>query len=127
MDYEKVLAILTRTSGFEWIKRKLPDDIVRKIKELNLQGIGFTQESMRVWPKGTLLAQVLGIVGIDNDGLEGLEYQYDDLLRGTPGKFTVEVDALGNIIPQSEKGYIPPSDGKNLVLTIDEPLSLIHI
>lgn len=125
MDYEKVLAILTRTSGFEWIKRKLPDDIVRKIKELNLQGIGFTQESMRVWPKGTLLAQVLGIVGIDNDGLEGLEYQYDDLLRGTPGKFTVEVDALGNIIPQSEKGYIPPSDGKNLVLTIDEPIQFI--
>lgn len=125
IDYEKMLSTLTRTSGFEWIKRKLPDDIVRKIKEANLTGIGFTQESMRVWPKGTLLSQVLGIVGIDNDGLEGLEYQYDDLLRGTPGKFTVEVDALGNIIPESEKGYIPPIDGKNLTLTIDEPIQFI--
>ena len=125
MDYEKMLSILTRPSGFEWIKRKLPDDIVRKIKEQNLKGIGFTQESMRVWPKGTLLSHVLGIVGIDNDGLEGLEYQYDETLKGTPGKFTVEVNALGEIIPQSEIGYIPPVDGKNLILTIDEPIQFI--
>jgi len=70
---------------FEWIKRKIPDDIARKIKEQRLSGIGFTQESMRVWPKSGLLAQTLGIVGIDNDGLEGLEYEYDRVLRGVPG------------------------------------------
>ena len=59
---------------------------------------------MRVWPKGSLLAHALGIVGIDNDGLEGLEYEYDRVLRGTAGKFTVEVDAVGEALPQSQKG-----------------------
>ena len=71
MKYDTLMSILTRHTAFEWIKRKLPDDIARQIKELNLPGIGFTQESMRVWPKGSLLAQVLGIVGIDNNGLKG--------------------------------------------------------
>lgn len=125
MKYERVLNSLTRTSAFEWIKRKIPDDVARKIKEQKLRGIGFTQESMRVWPKGSLLANVLGIVGIDNVGLEGLEYEYDRVLKGVPGKFTVEVDAIGETLPQSERGYIPPVQGKNLVLTVDEVIQFI--
>lgn len=125
LNYDKVLSSLTRHSAFEWIKRKIPDDIARALKEQKLQGIGFTQESMRVWPKGSLLAHALGIVGIDNDGLEGLEYEYDRVLRGTAGKFTVEVDAVGEALPQSQKGYIPPVEGKNLVLTIDEVIQFV--
>ncbi|QUL98499.1 MAG: PASTA domain-containing protein [Candidatus Fermentithermobacillus carboniphilus] len=125
MKYETVLNKLTRQSAFEWVKRKIPDDIARKIKEQKIPGIGFTQESMRVWPKGTLLAQVLGIVGIDNDGLEGLEYEYDRVLRGVQGRFTVEVDAIGEALPQSQRGYIPPVQGKNLVLTVDEVIQFI--
>ena len=125
MKYDKLVSILTRKSAFEWIKRKIPDDIARKVKEHRLLGIGFTQESMRVWPKGSLLAQTLGIVGIDNDGLEGLEYEYDKILRGVEGKFTVEVDAIGEALPQSQRGYTPPVQGKNLVLTIDEVIQFI--
>ncbi|MGI6620558.1 MAG: penicillin-binding transpeptidase domain-containing protein [Bacillota bacterium] len=125
MKYDTLMSILTRHTAFEWIKRKLPDDIARQIKELNLPGIGFTQESMRVWPKGSLLAQVLGIVGIDNNGLEGLEYEYDTVLSGTQGKFTVEVDAIGQEMPHSQKGYVPPVQGKNLVVTIDEVIQFI--
>ena len=125
MDYENILTRLTRKSSFEWIKRKIPDDICRQIKEENLPGIGFTQESMRVWPKGSLLAQVLGIVGIDNNGLEGLEYEYDSVLKGIAGKFTVETDAIGHALPQSKKGYIPPVQGKNLILTADEVIQFI--
>jgi stage V sporulation protein D (sporulation-specific penicillin-binding protein) len=125
MSYDSVLSRLTRVSSFEWIRRKIPDDVARRIREEKLSGIGFTQESMRVWPKGSLLAQVLGIVGIDNDGLEGLEYEYDRQLRGIPGRFTVEVDAVGEALPQSQRGYIAPSQGKNLVLTIDEVVQFI--
>src|SRR5690606_24194211 len=69
MSYDRLMSILTRNTAFEWVKRKVPDDIARKIKQLKLPGIGFTQEAMRVWPKGSMLSQVLGIVGIDNDGL----------------------------------------------------------
>ena len=68
MKYDTLMSILTRNTAFEWIKRKVPDDIARQVKQLRLPGIGFTQESLRVWPKGSLLAHVLGIVGIDNDG-----------------------------------------------------------
>ena len=113
IKYESALNAVTRTSAFEWIKRKIPDDIARRLREEKLPGIGFTQESMRVWPKGTLLAQVLGIVGIDNDGLEGIEYEYDRALRGIPGRFTVEVDAVGDALPQSQRGYVQPLQGKN--------------
>ncbi len=123
--YEAVLNAVTRSSSFEWIKRKIPDDVARQIRDKRLPGIGFTQETMRVWPKGSLLSQVLGIVGIDNDGLEGLELEYDRVLRGVPGKFTVEVDALREALPQSQRGYVPPVQGKNLVLTIDEVVQFI--
>ncbi len=125
LKYEKVLESLTRNSAFEWVKRKVPDDVAREIKALALTGVGFTQETMRVWPKGSLLAQTLGIVGIDNEGLEGLEYQYDRVLRGTPGKFTVEVDAVGEAMPRSQRGYVPPIQGRNLVLTVDEVVQFI--
>jgi stage V sporulation protein D (sporulation-specific penicillin-binding protein) len=125
MSYDSLIARLTRHSSFEWLKRKIPDEVARRIREERLPGIGFTQESMRVWPKGSLLAQTLGIVGIDNDGLEGLEYQYDRQLKGIEGQFTVEVDALGEELPQSQKGYIPPVMGKNLILTIDEVIQFI--
>ncbi len=125
VKYDSALNAVTRTSAFEWIKRKIPDDIARRLREEKLPGIGFTQESMRVWPKGTLLAQVLGIVGIDNDGLEGIEYEYDRALRGIPGRFTVEVDAVGDALPQSQRGYVQPLQGKNLVLTVDEVIQFI--
>jgi stage V sporulation protein D (sporulation-specific penicillin-binding protein) len=125
IKYESALNAVTRTSAFEWIKRKVPDDIARRLREEKLPGIGFTQESMRVWPKGTLLAQVLGIVGIDNDGLEGIEYEYDRELRGIPGRFTVEVNAVGEALPQSQRGYVEPVQGKNLVLTVDEVIQFI--
>lgn len=125
LGYEDVLNRLTRQSSFEWIKRKVPDDVARQLREERLQGIGFTQEAMRVWPKGSLLAQVLGIVGIDNEGLEGLEYEYDRVLKGVPGRFTVEVDAVGEALPQSQRGYVPPVQGKNLILTIDEVVQFI--
>ena len=57
--------------------------------------------------------------------IEGLEYEYDQVLKGAEGKFTVEVDAIGEELPHSQKGYVPPVQGKNLVLTIDEVVQFI--
>lgn len=125
MKYDDLYNRLTRQSSFEWIKRKIPDDVARQIREKKFPGVGFTQESLRVWPKGSLLSQVLGIVGLDNNGLEGLEYEYDDVLRGTPGRFTVEVDAVGDALPQSQKGYVAAVQGKSLMLTVDEVVQFI--
>lgn len=125
MKKETILNKLTRKSCYEWIKRKVPDEIIKQIKALRIPGIGFTQESLRVFPKGTLLANVLGIAGIDNQGLEGLEFQYDKVLAGEQGRSTVEVDAIGEAIPGAVKEYVPPTPGNNLVLTVDEVIQFI--
>lgn len=120
LDYDWVLSRLTQVQAFVWIKRKVPDDVSQAVKMLELPGIGFTQESRRVYPKGNLAAHVLGFAGIDSQGLAGVEYSYDNQLRGRPGWIVVEYDAMGRQIPQAMHRYLPPTDGEGLVLTIDE-------
>ncbi|GAW92150.1 stage V sporulation protein D [Calderihabitans maritimus] len=116
---------ITANRAFVWIKRKVEAEKARKIKELDLPGIETVEESRRYYPKGTLAAHILGFVGIDNQGLEGLEFTYDKVLRGKPGRIVVEYDAAGREIPQAMRRYIPPENGYNLVLTIDETIQYI--
>jgi len=120
LDYEWVLERLTQNQSFVWVKRKVSDEVSKAVKLLQLPGIGFTQESRRVYPKGTLAAHVIGFAGIDSQGLDGVEYIYDRELRGSPGWIVIEYDALGREIPQALHRYIPPTDGYDLYLTIDE-------
>jgi len=120
LDYDWVLRQLTQVQAFVWIKRKVPDDVSQAVKVMELPGIGFTQESQRVYPKGSVAAHVLGFAGIDSQGLAGVEYTYDKELRGAPGSIVIEYDALGRQIPQALHRYIAPTDGQGLVLTIDE-------
>lgn len=120
LEYDWVLSRLNQQEAFVWIKRKVPDDVSQTVKTQDLPGIGFTQESQRVYPKLELAAQVLGFAGIDSQGLAGVEYTYDEQLRGTPGSIVIEYDALGHQIPQAMHRYIAPTDGQGLVLTIDE-------
>ncbi len=120
LDYAWVLGRLTQEEAFAWIKRKVPDEVSQAVKVLDLPGIGFTQESQRVYPKGSLAAHVIGFAGIDSQGLAGVEYTYDKQLKGTPGSIVIEYDAVGRQIPEAMHRYIPPTDGQGLVLTIDE-------
>lgn len=125
LDYNRVLARLTKPSSFEYIKREIEEEESRAIKELGLPGIYLTQESRRFYPKGNLASHVLGIAGIDNQGLEGVEYIYDEELKGKPGSILVEYDARGKMLPQSAHQYLPPRDGNNLILTIDEVIQYV--
>lgn len=120
LDYDWVLGRLTQHQSFVWIERKVDDEVSRAVKVLQLPGIGFTQESRRVYPKGTLAAHILGFAGIDSQGLNGVEYTYDRRLRGTPGWIVIEYDAVGRELPHALHRYLPPTDGEALVLTIDE-------
>ncbi|RJQ11576.1 MAG: PASTA domain-containing protein [Bacillota bacterium] len=120
LDYEWVLGRLIMNESFVWISRKVSDEVSQVVKMMGLSGIGFTQESRRVYPKGSLAAHVLGFAGIDSQGLGGVEYSYDRQLRGTPGSIVIEYDAIGHQIPQAMHRYFPPTDGQVLVLTIDE-------
>lgn len=125
LDYQDVYDRITRKEAFVWIKRKIDPEESKLVKQMALKGINLTQESKRFYPKGNLASHVLGIAGIDNQGLEGLELEYDKELRGTPGKFVMEYDGLGREIPDAIHEYVPPQDGNSIVTTIDEVVQYI--
>ena len=110
---------LTKKQATVWLARKLDTETARAIRALDLAGIGLVERPQRYYPHGELAAQVLGIAGIDNQGLEGLEFFYDEYLRGVPGRVVMERDATGREIPDGIKRFVPPEDGANLVLTLD--------
>jgi len=114
--------LLDKQAMYVWIKRRITPEQADQIRQnlSRLPGISVTVRSERSYPKEMLAAHLLGIAGIDNQGLEGLEKYYDEILRGTPGSDMAEFDTSGLHIPGGEKTYTPPIDGSNIVLTIDE-------
>ncbi len=80
MPQSVIKDLLTRDKHFVWIKRKVDDSVIAKIKELSLAGIYIKKEYARAYPEGTLASQVIGFVNVDNIGLEGIEYKYNDIL-----------------------------------------------
>jgi stage V sporulation protein D (sporulation-specific penicillin-binding protein) len=125
MDQQQLLEKITRNSRHEWIKLKVTAEQAQQIRALDLPGIGLAEKSQRFYPNDTLAAHVLGISGVDNKGLEGLDKWYDKELGGVPGRIVIEHDAAGRQIPEAIHKYIPPEDGQNLVLTIDETIQYI--
>lgn len=120
-----VLDRITRSQAFVWIQRHVPDEQAQQIKELKLPGILFVEEPERFYPKGQLMANVLGFAGLDNQGLNGIEISYDKILSGKSGTIMVEYDNKGLEIPDAVKKYIPPEDGNSIYLTIDETIQYI--
>ncbi|MDD2509643.1 MAG: stage V sporulation protein D [Syntrophomonas sp.] len=125
MDEESLLRRISRNSSFEWVKRQIDPEKSKIIRKMDLPGIGLTEESRRYYPKGTLASHVLGIAGIDNNGLEGVDFYYDKLVGGTKGRIIIEHDAVNRPIPEATHKFIPPVDGANLILTIDESIQYI--
>ncbi|MBR5291051.1 MAG: stage V sporulation protein D [Erysipelotrichaceae bacterium] len=90
-----------------------------QIESAQLPGIVLVQDSLRTYPKGSYLAQVLGFTGSDNQGLAGLELQYDEILNAHSGSMKIPYDAKGHPLTIYEEEYIAPGQGIDLVLTID--------
>ena len=111
-----------KNHAFVYLARKVDDATADAVQKLNLAGVDFVPESKRFYPAGTLAAPVLGGVGIDNDGLAGLEVQYDKTLAGKPGELTVEQDPEGRRIPQGYSRLEPAVRGSDLILSIDQSL-----
>jgi len=103
--------------------RRLSNDISDKISELDLDGVYLVKESKRYYPYGNMLSHVLGYVGIDNQGLSGIELEYDEYLTGESGAIKYFSDAKGNQLNLSDI-YIEPQDGMNIQLTIDYNIQL---
>jgi len=104
---------------FVWIKRQVAPPEAEQIQALNVDGIGMFFEPNRYYPQGQLAGQVLGFVGRDSEGLEGLELRYNNYIRGETGSSVIERDALGRrVLVQGVEGVqIPP--GGDIHLTLD--------
>ena len=120
MDKAAVLQRITKWSSIEYVKKKIPEEVAKVIKEANLPGIGVVEDSIRFYPNGTLAAHILGFTGIDSQGLEGIEFSRDKELTGIPGSILTEYGADGIKIPGAEQDFIPPIQGNTVRLTIDK-------
>ena len=121
-DPRELLAKCQSARTFCWVARKADADTADRIRAMNLRGIYFQKESKRFYPKRELAAQVLGYVGMDDEGLSGIERADDDDLRGKPGRMMISVDARRKWFGSVEK---QPDPGENVVLTIDEKIQYI--
>ena len=114
---------------FMYVKRKAPEEQAAAVRaavhESKLPGISFQDEPMRIYPKGDLMANFLGFVGTDNEGLSGIEISFNSILSGTPGVLMMEQDHRGQSIPAAAQNQIPSQDGASIVLTIDETIQYI--
>lgn len=120
MEPEGILKKLTSGRSYEWIARKIEDDVAEAVRKAELPGIGLTTETRRSYPNNELACHVLGFVGIDNQGLEGIEAMRDDVLTGEDGFILAQYDSHGQAIAGSAETYIDPTAGKGLRLTLDE-------
>ena len=98
--------------------RQLSYEVAEKINNLNYDGVYLVKESKRYYPYKNLLSHVLGYVGIDNQGLSGIELEYDKYLTGKSGAIKYYSDGKGNRLDKSEV-YVEPQNGVNVSLTID--------
>jgi len=108
--------------AFAWVARKIDGDTSNRIRGMNLKGIYFQKEAKRFYPKRELAAQVLGYVGLDDEGLGGIEREFDSRLKGKPGTMLISMDAKRRWFGRVEKD---PDPGENIVLTIDEKIQYI--
>jgi cell division protein FtsI (penicillin-binding protein 3) len=121
-DPREVLAKCKASRTFCWVARKADAETVARIRSMNLRGIYFQKESKRFYPKRELAAQVIGYVGTDDEGLSGIEREYEDKLHGKPGRMLISVDARRKYFGSVEK---QPEPGENVVLTLDEKIQYI--
>lgn len=121
VDYEKIYAHVNKKASIERVHpegRRLSYEIADKIASLKLPGVYLVKESKRNYPNDKYLSHTIGYVGIDNQGLSGLELMYDDYLTGEYGAIKYFSDAKGNKLKLNEV-YEKPQDGINMTLTIN--------
>ena len=108
-----------------WLARKLSLAGAQKLQKKNPKKSGLLKEKKRIYPKGRLAAQVMGFVGVDNQGLSGIELAYDEYLRGKEGKVVTEGDPEGKELYGALRELEAGKDGMNLTLTIDENIQYV--
>lgn len=116
-DYEAKLT--SDSSTFAYIKRQADVDVADRVKQEGLDGIYFIDESRREYPNGHVGGQVIGACDVDGNGICGLELQYDDILKGTPGSYSGERGERGTPIPGGVHEDVKAIDGEDIMISLD--------
>ena len=130
LNYDDVLVKVTSTNSVETIAKKVDSDKVDELEKWMGDndyhtGINIDSDTKRSYPYNNLASNLLGFCGSDNNGLAGIEYYWDSVLTGTPGKVTTAIDATQSAIPDSNEQYIAPENGSNITLSIDANIQSI--
>jgi cell division protein FtsI (penicillin-binding protein 3) len=125
IDRKELKQRLKSHQPFEWLQRKISSKEAERIKALQLPGIYFLKENRRFYPNSQLAANLIGFVGLDSKGLEGIEFQYDALLNGDNRVWAAERDALGREIAMGKVPFEKEDHYRNIILTIDKPIQHI--
>lgn len=126
---DEIASRLRQDTAFVWLDRMMDPDKSKAVQEImaheGLEGLNFVEESRRFYPNSELAAQVLGFVGTDDKGLDGLEMVLDDTIRGTIAEELIATDAKGNAIFGSVMSKFLPNKGKSVTLTLDSTVQFI--
>ncbi len=130
LDYEETLKKVSSTSTNVTIARKVENDKIEKLEKWMEEnelysGINIDEDTKRYYPYDNLASNLIGFCGTDNQGLWGLELQWNNLLTGTPGRVTSAQDAVQDFIPYENSTYIAPQNGNDITLTIDANIQSI--
>ena len=130
LDYEKILKRVSKNSSIETIVKRVDKE---KADELRVwmqengiySGVNIDEDTKRFYPEATLASHVIGFCGSDNQGLDGIEARYNDILTGQNGSISKMIDAKGNNFGDEGEKYMQPTVGNDLVLTIDKNIQAI--
>ncbi len=119
MDARSLRARLSQPLSFVWLDRQLPLKRARAVQKLGLSGIGMEKEGKRYYPNRDLAANVIGFVGVDSQGLEGLELHYEKQVRGAQATLLLQRDARGRLLWREMSETSDLGRGDEIVLTLD--------
>ena len=130
LEYDKVIKKVSKRSSIETIVKKIEkdkaDDLRNWLMENKINsGVNIDEDSKRYYPYSNLASQVIGFCGGDNQGLDGVEAKYDDILSGTPGSVSKTTDAKGKELGTEGENYVAAQDGDGIVLSIDMTIQSI--
>lgn len=119
MEEEKIRTRVEKRSSIERIRTNVPKETGDRIRKYELDGVKVDEDYKRYYPFGSLASTVIGFTGGDNQGIVGLEVQYDDILQGTEGKILTMTDARGIELPDAGESRKEPIAGNTLQVSLD--------
>ncbi len=130
LDYDKIFKRVSKNSSIETIVKRVDkektDELRKWMQENNIyQGINIDEDTKRFYPEASLASHVIGFCGSDNQGLDGIEAKYNDILTGQNGSISKMIDAKGNSFGEEGENYEEPMVGNDLILTIDKNIQAI--